>query len=214
MKTSTYFQWFKDISDFTISPEILRVVAILVGGGNYSGKAISFIKYPPAISNFALILKETIDATGFDSGDPAISSFYNKVGNDIVIVTTVPLKQYDQSNIQFLSINGSLIGKIYNFIGENFMLLTISAQHWENVYITGDNQTLSNWDGFNSIPLSFAGGRGGPFWEIAVPLNTGETIEFKFLTPDHSITGLLVYEPGNNRSYTASDKDDYISFQI
>ncbi|MGW4318568.1 carbohydrate-binding module family 20 domain-containing protein [Streptomyces sp. NPDC004684] len=73
-----------------------------------------------------------------------------------------------------------------------------AATQWgENIYVTGNNAALGNWNTASALKLDPAG---YPVWKLAVSLPAGTSFEYKYLRKDAS--GNVTWESGANRTAT------------
>ncbi|MBY8866989.1 MULTISPECIES: carbohydrate-binding module family 20 domain-containing protein [Streptomyces] len=72
-----------------------------------------------------------------------------------------------------------------------------TTQWGENIYVTGNNAALGNWNTASALKLDPAG---YPVWKLAVSLPAGTSFEYKYLRKDAS--GNVTWESGANRTAT------------
>ncbi|NED74821.1 glycosidase [Streptomyces sp. SID9944] len=72
-----------------------------------------------------------------------------------------------------------------------------TTQWGENIYVTGNNAALGNWNTASALKLDPAG---YPVWKLAVSLTAGTSFEYKYLRKDAS--GNVTWESGANRTAT------------
>jgi len=204
MKEVSYSIWIKDSSDFLIHNDIM-LAFIQVMSENPKIERYDFRNYPPKISEKVLNLINDINNLGFDLTDDSYFSVVEMKNNNHVFVATIMLPKYENSYVRLISSFGMMMAKYFEFIGTQFTILDITVKSPNNIYIAGEGPLLQNWSVFDPIPLSFRGGKGGPFWNIQIPLINGEKIEFKFVTAKGE------FEDGPNRIVIGTDHDQKIS---
>lgn len=69
----------------------------------------------------------------------------------------------------------------------------------ENIYVTGDNTRLGDWNPDNALKLDPAA---YPVWKLDVSLPAGTSFEYKYLRKDAN--GKVTWESGANRTATVS----------
>ncbi|MEV6795793.1 carbohydrate-binding module family 20 domain-containing protein [Streptomyces sp. NPDC051320] len=69
----------------------------------------------------------------------------------------------------------------------------------QNIYVTGSNVALGNWDTGKALLLSSAS---YPVWKLTVPMAAGTSFEYKYIRKDSS--GNVTWESGSNRTATVS----------
>ncbi|GAB1332671.1 carbohydrate-binding module family 20 domain-containing protein [Streptomyces sennicomposti] len=72
-----------------------------------------------------------------------------------------------------------------------------TTQWGENIYVTGNNATLGNWNTASALKLDPAS---YPVWKLSVPLPAGTSFAYKYLRKDAS--GNVTWESGANRTAT------------
>ena len=203
MKKLSYASWLKTTYDFAIRTEIIGVIADILNQKECPSATFSFNDYPPDLKDDVELFSNEIQEAGFQINAESFCAYlmYNGVK---CYIGNVNLPKYGKDSfVRFINCY-EIVAQQFDFVGDNFVALTISVKSSENIFLTGGSPILRNWNPFNPLPFLFMGGRGGPFWELVIPVIPGETIEFKLVYANGQ------YEPGPNRTYTAKDVDDSI----
>jgi hypothetical protein len=208
MKQLTYALWLKSTADFSIDSGLVNVITAAFNGVSHSNRRFSFTDYPAAYSSDIQGLADML----FDWGFPITNgSFISLIEFGFVrtYIANICLPAYgEQSFVRLIIYGNEPIAQQFDVSGSDFVILTISVNSPNAVFLTGSNPILRNWDNFNPVPLAFLGSTGGPSWNLSIPLLRGEVLEFKL------VNGYGQYEAGPNRNYTAGDVDDHLFIDL
>lgn len=208
MKQLTYALWLKSTPDFSTHAGLVNVITAAFNGIPHSNRRFSFTDYPAEYAAEIQQLADLVSGSGFAIGEDSFISLV-EFGFVRTYIANISLPAYgDGSFVRFIIYGGEPIAQQFDFSGPDFINLTITVNAPTAVFLTGSNPILRNWDPFNAVPLLFAGGTGGPAWNLSIPLFRGETLEFKL------VDGYGQYEPGPNRVYTAGDVDDQLYIDL
>jgi hypothetical protein len=204
MKLLTYALWLKSTADYSTHSGLVNVITAAFNGISHSNRRFSFTDYPAEYAADIQQLADLVSDSGFAIGE---DSFISALGFGFVrtYIANISLPAYGEGSfVRFIVYGDEAIAQQFDFSGPDFINLTITVNSPGRVFLTGSNPILRNWDPFNAVPLLFLGGRGGPAWNLTIPLLRGETLEFKL------VDAYGQYEPGPNRVYTAGDTDDQL----
>ena len=209
MKQLTYALWLKSTTDFSTRSGLVNVITAAFNGISHSNQRFSFTDYPPEYSSDIQQLADLVNGGGFAIGE---GSFISAIEFGFVrtYIANISLPAYGKGSfVRFIVYGDEPIAQQFDFSGSDFsgsdfINLTVTVNSPRPVFLTGSSPILRNWDPFNAIPLLFLGGRGGPAWNLTIPLLPGEMLEFKLVDANGQ------YEPGPNRFYTAGHSDDQL----
>ena len=204
MKQLTYALWLKSTADFSTHSGLVNVITAAFNGISHSNRRFSFTDYPAEYAADIQRLADLVSDSGFAIGEESFISAL-EFGFVRTYIANISLPAYgDGSFVRFIVYGDEAIAQQFDFSGPDFINLTITVNSPGRVFLTGSNPILRNWDPFNAVPLLFLGGRGGPAWNLTIPLLPGEILEFKL------VDAYGQYEPGPNRVYTAGNTDDQL----
>jgi len=204
MKQLTYALWLKSTADFSTHSGLVNVITAAFNGISHSNRRFSFTDYPAEYAADIQRLADLVSDSGFAIGEESFISAL-EFGFVRTYIANISLPAYGEGSfVRFIVYGDEAIAQQFDFSGPDFINLTITVNSPGRVFLTGSNPILRNWDPFNAVPLLFLGGRGGPAWNLTIPLLPGEILEFKL------VDAYGQYEPGPNRVYTAGNTDDQL----
>ena len=204
MKQLTYALWLKSTADFSTHSGLVNVITAAFNGISHSNRRFSFTDYPAEYAADIQRLADLVSDSGFAIGEDSFISVI-EFGFVRTYIANISLPAYGEGSfVRFIVYGDEAIAQQFDFSGPDFINLTITVNSPGRVFLTGSNPILRNWDPFNAVPLLFLGGRGGPAWNLTIPLLPGEILEFKL------VDAYGQYEPGPNRVYTAGNTDDQL----
>jgi len=204
MKQLTYALWLKSTADFSTHSGLVNVITAAFNGISHSNRRFSFTDYPAEYAADIQRLADLVSDSGFAIGEESFISAL-EFGFVRTYIANISLPAYGEGSfVRFIVYGDEAIAQQFDFSGPDFINLTITVNSPGRVFLTGSSPILRNWDPFNAVPLLFLGGRGGPAWNLTIPLLPGEILEFKL------VDAYGQYEPGPNRVYTAGNTDDQL----
>ncbi len=207
MRQLTYAIWLKSTTDASTHTGLVNVMTAAFNGISYSNRRFTFTDYPPELEIEVQRLATLVGDNGLQINESCFISLV-EFGYVRTYIVNISLPQYGYDSFtRFIVYGEEAVAQQFDFSGYDFITLSITVKAEGNIFITGSSPAIRNWDPFNAVPLSFIGGRGGPFRTVSIPLMPGETLEYKLVDADGQ------YEPGPNRTYTAGYTDDQVEIE-